>query len=111
MTIAMVTGVSRRFGGPSSTIYSLPLLSSLGYRVFALALIMLPIAGSTGRAGKLFVRTDQSVLPATLVFAPFAGQHAGFLAVLVVMFSVRHIPPCEPPPGFYPRLPLWPATF
>ena len=52
---------------------------------------------------RLFVRTDPSVLPATLVLSTIS--HAGtlvFFVVLIVMFAVRHIPQ-RTAPGFYSR--------
>src|ERR1700749_2622207 len=51
----------------------------------------------------LFIQTDPSVLPATLVLSTVS--HAStlvFLVVLIVMFAVRHIPR-RTALGFYPR--------
>jgi len=52
---------------------------------------------------KLFVRTDWSVLPATLVLSTVShASTLAFLVVSVVMFIVRRIPQAAAP-GFYPR--------
>jgi protein-S-isoprenylcysteine O-methyltransferase Ste14 len=51
----------------------------------------------------LFVRTDPSVLPATLVLSTVShASTLAFLVVLIVMFVVRHIPQ-RTALGFYPR--------
>ena len=60
---------------------------------------------------KVFVQTDASVLPATLVLRTLA--HLGtlvFLALLVVMFVVRQVP-LQTAPGFYPRFAAVAGTY
>jgi protein-S-isoprenylcysteine O-methyltransferase Ste14 len=60
---------------------------------------------------KLFVRTDPSVLPATLVLDTVSHVSTlVFLVVLVVMFAVRHIPQ-RAALGFYPRFAAAAGTF
>ena len=60
---------------------------------------------------KLFVRTDPSVLPATLVLSTVSEVSTlVFLALLVVMFTVRHIPQ-RATLGFYPRFAAVVGTF
>jgi protein-S-isoprenylcysteine O-methyltransferase Ste14 len=60
---------------------------------------------------KLFVRTDPSVLPATLVLGTLSRVSSlVFFLVLVVMFAVRRIPQ-RAAPGFYPRLAAVAGTF
>jgi protein-S-isoprenylcysteine O-methyltransferase Ste14 len=59
----------------------------------------------------LFVRTDPSVLPATLVFRTISEVSTlVFLALLIVMFAARHIPK-RAAPGFYPRFAAVAGTF
>jgi protein-S-isoprenylcysteine O-methyltransferase Ste14 len=59
----------------------------------------------------VFVRTDPSVLPATLVFRTVSeASSLAFLALLVVMFAVRHIPQ-RAAPGLYPRFAALAGTF
>jgi hypothetical protein len=59
----------------------------------------------------LLVRTDPSVLPATLVFRAVSEVSSlAFLALLVVMFTVRHIPQ-RAALGFYPRFAALAGTF
>jgi protein-S-isoprenylcysteine O-methyltransferase Ste14 len=58
-----------------------------------------------------FVRTDPSVLPVTLVLRTASEVSTlAFLALLVVMFTVRHIPQ-RAAPGFYPRFAALAGTF
>ena len=60
---------------------------------------------------KLFIQTDPSVLPAGLVLSTVA--HVAtlvFFAVLVVMFTVRHVPE-RTVVGFYPRCAAVAGTF
>lgn len=60
---------------------------------------------------KLFVQTDPSVLPVGLFLS--AVSHIitlVFLAVLVVMFTVRRVPQ-QTAPGFYPRFAAIGGTF
>src|ERR1700719_5424206 len=52
----------------------------------------------------LFVRTDPSVLPATLVFRTISEVATlAFFALSIVMYTVRYVPRRNAP-GFYPRL-------
>jgi protein-S-isoprenylcysteine O-methyltransferase Ste14 len=72
---------------------------------------MLPLVAQQIELIKLFVQTDPSVLPAELVLSTVA--HAAtlvFLAILVVMFAVRHVPQ-RTAPGFYPRCAAVAGTF
>jgi len=60
---------------------------------------------------KLFFQTDPSVLPAELVLSTVAHVTTlAFLAILVVMFAVRHVPQ-RTAPGFYPRCAAVAGTF
>ena len=59
----------------------------------------------------LFVRTDPSVLPATLVFRTISEVSTlVFLALLIVMFAARCMPK-RAAPGFYPRFAAVAGTF
>jgi len=72
---------------------------------------MLPSLTQQVALVKLFVRTDPSVLPATLVFSTISKVSTlAFLVLLVVMFTVRHIPQ-RAASGFYPRLAAVVGTF
>jgi hypothetical protein len=52
---------------------------------------------------KLFIRIDPSMLPATLVFRIVSEVSTRvFFVLLVLMFTVRHIPQ-RAALGFYPR--------
>ena len=60
---------------------------------------------------KLFVQTDPSVLPASLILSTVARVATlGFFAVLVVMFAVRHVPQ-RTASGLYPRCAAVAGTF
>jgi len=60
---------------------------------------------------KLFFQTDPSVLPAELVLSTVAHVTTlAFLAILVVMFAMRHVPQ-RTAPGFYPRCAAVAGTF
>src|SRR5262245_15260125 len=60
---------------------------------------------------KLFVQTDPSVLPVFLVLRTLANLSTlVFLALLVVMFVVRHVPQ-QTAPGFYSRFAAVAGTF
>jgi protein-S-isoprenylcysteine O-methyltransferase Ste14 len=60
---------------------------------------------------KLFVHTDPSVLPASLVLATVArATTLAFLAVLIVMFATRSVPQ-QTAPGLYPRCAALAGTF
>ena len=84
-----------------------PLIAWYGY----CAAQMLPSLAQRVALVKLFVRTDPSVLPATLVLSTVSEVSTlAFLALLVVMFTVRHIPQ-RAAPGFYPRFAAVVGTF
>jgi len=60
---------------------------------------------------KLFVQTDPSVLPATLVLSTVSRiSSLVFFVVLVVMFTVRYVPN-RAASGFYPRFVALAGTF
>jgi protein-S-isoprenylcysteine O-methyltransferase Ste14 len=109
MAIATVTG---RFKALRRTkLYDLfaaaPLIAWYGF----CAAQMLPSLAQQVALVKLFVRTDPSVLPATLVFSTISQVSTlAFLALLVVMFTVRRIPQ-RAAPGFYPRVAAVAGTF
>jgi protein-S-isoprenylcysteine O-methyltransferase Ste14 len=72
---------------------------------------MLPSLAQQVALVKLFVQTDPSVLPATLVFSTVSQINTlAFLLVLVVMFTVRRIPQ-RAASGFYPRFAAVAGTF
>jgi protein-S-isoprenylcysteine O-methyltransferase Ste14 len=101
MTIAMVTGRLKalRRTKPYDLFAAAPLIA---WYVFCAAQ-MLPSLAQQVALVRLFVRTDPSVLPATLVFSTVSQVSTlAFLVVLVVMFAVRHIPQ-RAAPGLYPR--------
>ena len=109
MEIAMVTGRLKALR--RTKLYDLfaaaPLIAWYGF----CAAQMLPSLAQQVALVKLFVRTDPSVLPATLVFSTVAQINTlAFLVVLVVMFTVRNIPQ-RAAPGFYPRFAAVAGTF
>ena len=60
---------------------------------------------------KLFIQTDPSVIPTSLVLKTVSQiTTLAFLAILVVMFAVRHVPQ-QTAIGFYPRLAAIAGTF
>ena len=72
---------------------------------------MLPSVAQQVALVKLFLQTDPSVLPATLVFKTASQINTlAFLMLLVVMFTVRRIPQ-RTAPGFYPRFAAVAGTF
>jgi protein-S-isoprenylcysteine O-methyltransferase Ste14 len=72
---------------------------------------MLPLVVQQIELVKLFVQTDPSVLPAELVLSTVAHVTTlAFLAILVVLFAVRHVPQ-RTAPGFYPRCAAVAGTF
>jgi protein-S-isoprenylcysteine O-methyltransferase Ste14 len=72
---------------------------------------MLPSVAQQIALVKLFVQTDPSFLPASLVLSTVSRVTTlVFLAVLVVMFAVRHVPQ-RTAPGFYPRCAAVAGTF
>ena len=59
----------------------------------------------------MFVRTDPSVLPASLVFRTLSEiMTLVFFALLIVMFAVRYVPQ-QSNPGLYPRIAAVVGTF
>ena len=72
---------------------------------------MLPSLSQQIALANLVIQTDPSVLPAGLVLSTISHSTTLiFLAVLVVMFAVRHVPQ-RTLPGFYPRCAALAATF
>jgi protein-S-isoprenylcysteine O-methyltransferase Ste14 len=72
---------------------------------------MLPLMAQQIALVKLFVETDRSVLPASLVLSTIAHVAAlAFFAILVVMFVVRRVPQRNAP-GLYPRCAAVAGTF
>jgi protein-S-isoprenylcysteine O-methyltransferase Ste14 len=72
---------------------------------------MLPLVTQQIALVKLFVQTDSSFLPASLVLSTVSHVTAlVFIAVLIVMFTVRHVPQ-QTAPGFYPRCAAVAGTF
>lgn len=72
---------------------------------------MIPLVAQQVALVRMFIETDPSVLPASLVLSTTA--HVAtliFLAILVVMFAVRHVPQ-RTAPGFYPRCAAVAGTF
>ena len=109
MTIAMVTGRLKALR--RTKLYDLfaaaPLIAWYGY----CAAQMLPQLAQQIALLKLFVRTDPSMLPATLVFRTVSEVSTlAFLVLLVVMFTVRHIPQ-RATLGFRPRFAAVVGTF
>ena len=88
---------------PRSKFYDLltaaPLIA--GY-LFGLSQV-LPLVMQQIALARLFIQTDYSVLPATLVLGIVSRLCTSiFFALLVIMFTVRRIP-MRYPLGFYPR--------
>jgi len=109
MVIAMVSGRLKALR--QTKLYDLfaaaPLIAWYGY----CAAQMLPPLAQQVTLVKLFVRTDPSMLPASLVFRAVAEVSTlAFLVLLVVMFTVRHIPR-RAALGFYPRFAAVVGTF
>jgi len=72
---------------------------------------MLPLVAQQIELVRLFLQTDPSVLPATLVLSAVAHiTSLAFLTILVVMFALRHVPH-RIAPGLYPRCAAVAATF
>src|ERR1700758_1018456 len=72
---------------------------------------MLPSLGQRVALVRMFLRTDPSVLPATLVLRTVSEiSTLAFLALLVVTFAVRYIPQ-RAALGFYPRFAAVAGTF
>ena len=109
MTIAMVT--ERLKALRRTKLYDLFAAAPLiAWYVFCAAQ-MLPSLVQQVALIKLFIQTDPSVLPATLVLSTVSHiSTLVFFAVLVVMFAVRHVPQ-RAAPGFYPRCAAVAGTF
>ena len=72
---------------------------------------MLPSLAQRVELVMLFVRTDPSLLPATLVFRTLSEVATlAFFALSIVMYLVRTIPQRRAP-GFYHAVLLWSAVF
>jgi protein-S-isoprenylcysteine O-methyltransferase Ste14 len=109
MAIAMVTG--RLEALRRTKLYDLIVAAPLITWYLFCAAQMLPSLAQQVALVTLFVRTDPSVLPATLLFSTVSQVSTlVFLVVLVVMFTVRHIPR-RAAPGFYPRFAAVAGTF
>jgi protein-S-isoprenylcysteine O-methyltransferase Ste14 len=109
MAIAMVTG--RLEALRRTKLYDLIAAAPLITWYLFCAAQMLPSLAQQVALVTLFVRTDPSVLPATLLFSTVSQVSTlVFLVVLVVMFTVRHIPR-RAAPGFYPRFAAVAGTF
>jgi protein-S-isoprenylcysteine O-methyltransferase Ste14 len=107
--IAMVTARLKAFR--QTKLYDLfaaaPLIAWYGF----CAAQMLPSLAQQVALVKLFVQTDPSVLPMTLLFRTVSQINTlAFLLLLVVMFAVRRIPQ-RAAPGFFPRLAAVVGTF
>jgi protein-S-isoprenylcysteine O-methyltransferase Ste14 len=82
----------------------------VAWYLFCAAHVLPPLADQVALF-KLFVRTDSSVLPATLVLSTVSHVSTLiFLVVLVVMFTVRHIPQAAAS-GLYPRFAAVAGTY
>src|SRR3974390_2275867 len=109
MVIPMVTGRLKAFR--RTKLYDLfaaaPLIAWYGF----CAAQMLPSLAQQVALVKLFVRADPSMLPATLVLRTVSEVSTlAFFLLLVVMFTVRHIPQ-RAALGFYPRFAAVVGTF
>lgn len=72
---------------------------------------MLPSLSQRMKLVIMFVRTDPSVLPATLVFRTVSEVATlAFFALSIVLYVVRYIPQ-RTVPGFFPRLAAMAGTF
>jgi protein-S-isoprenylcysteine O-methyltransferase Ste14 len=72
---------------------------------------MLPSMAQQISLAKLFIQTDPSVLPPVLVLGIVSKMCTMvFLALLVVMFAIRHVP-LHYPIAFYPRFTACAGTF
>ena len=109
MAIAMVTG--RLNALRRTKLYDLFAAAPLIAWYLFCAAHMLPSLADQVALVKLFIQTDPSVLPATLVLSTVSHVSSlVFLMALVVMFMVRHIPK-RAAPGFYPRFAALAGTF
>jgi protein-S-isoprenylcysteine O-methyltransferase Ste14 len=109
MAIAMLTGRLKALR--RTKLYDLFAAAPLIAWYLFCAAHMLPSLADQVALVKLFVRTDSSVLPATLVLSTVSHVSTlAFLVVLVVMFTVRHVPQAAAP-GFYPRFAAVAGTY
>ena len=109
MAIAMVT--SRLNSLRQTKLYDLCAAAPLIAWYMFCATQMLPSLADQVALVKLFIQTDPSVLPSTLVLS--TASHIStliFLLSLVVMFMARHIPQ-HATLGFYPRFAALAGTF
>ena len=109
MEIAMVTGRLKALR--RTKLYDLfaaaPLIAWYGF----CAAQVLPSLGQRVALLNLYVRIDPSMVPSTLVFRAVSDLITlVFFALLVLMFTVRHIPQ-RAALGFYPRFAAVAGTF
>lgn len=109
MVIAMVTGRLKALRG--TKLYDLlaaaPIIAWFAFSVAQ----MLPSLIQRIALVILFVRTDPSVLPATLVFRTVSEVCTlAFFALSIVMYTVRYVPQ-RSTTGFYPRFVAVVGTF
>jgi len=109
MTIAMVT--ERLKAIRRTKLYDLLAAAPvIAWYLFCTAQILPSVARQIALV-KLFIQTDPSVLPATLVLSTVSHLTTlAFFAVLVVMFAVRRVPQ-RTVSGFYPRFVAVAGTF
>jgi protein-S-isoprenylcysteine O-methyltransferase Ste14 len=109
MAIAMVMGRLKALRG--TKLYDLFAAAPLITWYLFCAAQMMPSLTQQVALVKLFVWTDPSVLPAALVLSTVSRVCSlVFFVVLVVMFTVRHVPQ-RAAPGFYPRFVAVAGTF
>lgn len=109
MTIAMVT--ARLKTVRRTKLYDLFAATPLIVWYLFCATQMLPSVARQIALVKLFVQTDPSVLPATLVLSTVSHLTTlVFFTVLVVMFALRRVPQ-RTAQGFYPRCMAVAGTF
>jgi protein-S-isoprenylcysteine O-methyltransferase Ste14 len=109
MTIAVVTGHLKALR--RTKLYDLFAAAPLiAWYVFCAAQVLPSVAQQVALVN-LFVQTDPSVLPATLVLSTVSRVSTlAFLVVLIVMFAVRHVPQ-RAALGFYPRFAALAGSF
>jgi len=109
MAIAVLTGRLKSFR--RTKVYDLFAAAPLIAWYLFCAAHMLPSLTDQVALVTLFVRTDPSVLPGTLVLSTLSQVGTlVFLASLAMMFTVRYIPQ-RAAPGFYPRFAALAGTF
>jgi protein-S-isoprenylcysteine O-methyltransferase Ste14 len=103
--------VPDRIRPPWNELYNLFMAAPvIAWYVFGLTQILPSVTQQIALA-KLFVQTDYSVLPASLVLGILTKVCAIiFFALLIVMFAVRRVP-MRVPLGFYPRFVAAAGTF